>query len=153
MVPVAVLPLSGRASISCTIGNGAAYLKAATGCDGGALQRCVTFFNMVCSWPCPPRPFCLSHVALRCMNCCYLQALRCSKQRRLCPASRKLALPGRQEAGAAFVTLHARTKVQTYDGRADWALIGRAVQLLRIPVSGSCIWYFKLVFSDPNLSC
>ncbi|KAJ9534168.1 hypothetical protein QJQ45_002169 [Haematococcus lacustris] len=42
-----------------------------------------------------------------------------------------------QEAGAAFITLHARTKVQKYEGRADWALIARARQLLHIPVIGN----------------
>ncbi|KAL6746821.1 dihydrouridine synthase-domain-containing protein [Haematococcus lacustris] len=42
-----------------------------------------------------------------------------------------------QEAGAAFITLHARTKVQKYEGRADWALIARARQLLHIPVVGN----------------
>ncbi|GFH30602.1 uncharacterized protein HaLaN_29486 [Haematococcus lacustris] len=41
------------------------------------------------------------------------------------------------EAGAAFITLHARTKVQKYEGRADWALIARARQLLHIPVVGN----------------
>lgn len=42
-----------------------------------------------------------------------------------------------QEAGAAFVTLHARTRRQTYEGRADWSLVRRARQLLRIPVIGN----------------
>lgn len=41
-----------------------------------------------------------------------------------------------QEAGAAFITIHPRTKRQTYEGRADWGLIARARQLLRIPVVG-----------------
>ncbi|GAX74575.1 hypothetical protein CEUSTIGMA_g2024.t1 [Chlamydomonas eustigma] len=42
-----------------------------------------------------------------------------------------------QEGGAAFVTIHPRTKVQTYDGRADWTLTARAKQLLEIPVVGN----------------
>ena len=43
-----------------------------------------------------------------------------------------------QEAGASFVTVHPRTKVQTYDGRADWSLVARASQLLNIPVVRVC---------------
>lgn len=39
-----------------------------------------------------------------------------------------------QEAGAAFVTLHPRTKQQGYGGRADWSLIALAKQVLSIPV-------------------
>uniref|UniRef100_A0A7S3QLV4 tRNA-dihydrouridine(47) synthase [NAD(P)(+)] n=1 Tax=Dunaliella tertiolecta TaxID=3047 RepID=A0A7S3QLV4_DUNTE len=42
-----------------------------------------------------------------------------------------------QEAGASFVTIHPRTKRQKYDGRAAWALIARARQLLHIPVVGN----------------
>jgi len=42
-----------------------------------------------------------------------------------------------QQGGAAFVTIHPRTKVQTYDGRADWSLTARARQLLDIPVVGN----------------
>jgi tRNA-dihydrouridine synthase len=42
-----------------------------------------------------------------------------------------------QEAGAAFVTIHPRTKRQKYEGRADWSLITRARQLLRVPVVGA----------------
>jgi tRNA-dihydrouridine synthase C len=39
-----------------------------------------------------------------------------------------------QAAGAAFVTVHGRTRVQGYDGRADWALIARAKEVISIPV-------------------
>jgi Dihydrouridine synthase (Dus) len=39
-----------------------------------------------------------------------------------------------QEGGAAFVTLHPRTKVQSYTGRADWDHIASAKALLSIPV-------------------
>ncbi|KAL6754691.1 hypothetical protein V8C86DRAFT_3138515 [Haematococcus lacustris] len=46
------------------------------------------------------------------------------------------------EAGAAFITMHARTKVQKYEGRADRALIARARQLLHIPVA----WIDLLLF-------
>ncbi|WIA38597.1 hypothetical protein OEZ86_001907 [Tetradesmus obliquus] len=42
-----------------------------------------------------------------------------------------------QEAGAHFVTVHPRTKSQSYNGRADWALIAEAKQLLSIPVIGN----------------
>lgn len=41
-----------------------------------------------------------------------------------------------QEAGAAFVTLHPRTKQQAYSGRADWSLIAAAKEALDIPVVG-----------------
>lgn len=34
------------------------------------------------------------------------------------------------------MTVHPRTKVQTYDGRADWSLVARARELLDIPVVG-----------------
>ncbi|KAG2492460.1 hypothetical protein HYH03_009401 [Edaphochlamys debaryana] len=42
-----------------------------------------------------------------------------------------------QEGGAAFITLHPRTRRQAYAGAADWALTRRAVELLRIPVVGN----------------
>lgn len=42
-----------------------------------------------------------------------------------------------QEGGAAFVTVHPRTKQQGYEGRASWSLIARAKQLLQIPVVGN----------------
>lgn len=42
-----------------------------------------------------------------------------------------------QEAGASFVTIHPRTKRQTYDGRADWSLVAVARQTLKIPVIGN----------------
>ncbi|HOX42671.1 MAG TPA: tRNA dihydrouridine synthase DusB [Myxococcota bacterium] len=42
-----------------------------------------------------------------------------------------------QDAGADAVALHARTRAQGYAGRADWALIGRLVARLRIPVLGN----------------
>lgn len=48
-----------------------------------------------------------------------------------------------QEAGAAFVTVHPRTKRQSYNGRADWSLIRRAKQLLSIPVVS---WHVLLSF-------
>lgn len=45
-----------------------------------------------------------------------------------------------QEAGAAFVTLHPRTKQQAYNGRADWSLIALAKELLHIPVVRFAVW-------------
>eukprot|EP00775_Hariotina_reticulata_P008789 gene8789-8967_t len=42
-----------------------------------------------------------------------------------------------QEGGAAFVTIHPRTKAQSYSGAADWSLIAQAKQLLDIPVVGN----------------
>lgn len=41
------------------------------------------------------------------------------------------------DAGAALVTLHARTKVQAYAGKADWSHIRRLVRELEVPVIGS----------------
>jgi hypothetical protein len=47
-----------------------------------------------------------------------------------------------QAGGAAFVTLHPRTKRQAYTGGADWELIACAKALLDVPVvcgrGGSC---------------
>lgn len=41
------------------------------------------------------------------------------------------------DAGAAAVTLHARTKTQGYAGTADWRAIERLVRALDVPVFGS----------------
>ena len=43
------------------------------------------------------------------------------------------------EAGASAVTLHARTKAQGYEGKADWSLLQQLVQTLggKVPVFGS----------------
>jgi nifR3 family TIM-barrel protein len=40
-------------------------------------------------------------------------------------------------AGAAAVTLHARTRAQNYSGKADWAAIGDLARSLPVPVFGS----------------
>ncbi len=42
-----------------------------------------------------------------------------------------------QDAGAAWVALHARTAAQRYSGRADWEAIARLKQALDIPVLGN----------------
>jgi tRNA-dihydrouridine synthase B len=42
-----------------------------------------------------------------------------------------------QEAGAAAVTIHARTREQFYSGQADWELIRQVKELLTIPVIGN----------------
>ncbi len=42
-----------------------------------------------------------------------------------------------QEAGAAFITLHPRTKFDGYKPPADWSLIARAKKLLKIPLVGN----------------
>lgn len=39
-----------------------------------------------------------------------------------------------EAAGAALVTIHGRTKEQGYSGVADWEMIGRAKQQVKIPV-------------------
>lgn len=43
------------------------------------------------------------------------------------------------EAGAAAITLHARTRAQGYEGRADWQLLAELVRFIdgRVPVFGS----------------
>jgi nifR3 family TIM-barrel protein len=41
------------------------------------------------------------------------------------------------DAGAAWITVHPRTRVQMFTGRADWSLIGRVVGALAIPVIGN----------------
>lgn len=42
-----------------------------------------------------------------------------------------------QSAGAAWTTLHGRTVVQMYSGKADWSAIGKLVDHLDIPVIGN----------------
>jgi nifR3 family TIM-barrel protein len=42
-----------------------------------------------------------------------------------------------QDAGAAWVALHARTAEQLYSGQADWAAIARLKQSLDVPVLGN----------------
>lgn len=46
-----------------------------------------------------------------------------------------------EDAGAAAVTVHGRTAEQSYSGLADWALVSRIAESLRIPVfgSGDCV--------------
>src|SRR3954469_1124398 len=42
-----------------------------------------------------------------------------------------------QDAGAAWVALHARTAEQLYSGKADWAAIARLKEALEVPVLGN----------------
>ncbi|MEM7495621.1 MAG: tRNA dihydrouridine synthase DusB, partial [Myxococcota bacterium] len=42
-----------------------------------------------------------------------------------------------QQTGCQAVALHARTRAQGYSGTADWDLIGRVKQAVRIPVIGN----------------
>jgi nifR3 family TIM-barrel protein len=46
-----------------------------------------------------------------------------------------------EQAGAAAVAVHGRTAAQSYSGAADWDLVARIADLLRIPVfgSGDCV--------------
>ena len=41
-----------------------------------------------------------------------------------------------EDAGAAALAVHGRTAAQAYGGRADWDLIGRVAEAVRIPVFG-----------------
>lgn len=42
-----------------------------------------------------------------------------------------------EKAGAAMITLHARTRSQFYEGHADWAMIARLKERVSIPVVGN----------------
>ena len=42
-----------------------------------------------------------------------------------------------EEAGAAMITLHARTRSQFYEGHADWRMIARLKERVSIPVVGN----------------
>ncbi|MDF2576660.1 MAG: dusC [Chlamydiales bacterium] len=42
-----------------------------------------------------------------------------------------------QESGIAFLTIHARTRAQRYEGQANWDYIAEAKQLLSIPIIGN----------------
>lgn len=42
-----------------------------------------------------------------------------------------------EDAGASWITVHARTRAQQYRGQADWNLIGQVVQAVSIPVIGN----------------
>jgi tRNA-dihydrouridine synthase B len=42
-----------------------------------------------------------------------------------------------EDCGAEGITLHPRTKVQGYGGRADWDLIGKVKKAVRVPVIGN----------------
>ena len=41
------------------------------------------------------------------------------------------------DAGAAAITVHARTRAQGYSGRADWPLIAQVVKAVSVPVIGN----------------
>ena len=42
--------------------------------------------------------------------------------------------PRLEEAGADAITIHGRTKTQAYTGVANWKMIGRVKEVLKIPV-------------------
>src|SRR6186997_1923725 len=46
-----------------------------------------------------------------------------------------------EDAGAAAITVHGRTAAQSYTGQADWDLVGRVAESVKIPVigSGDCV--------------
>jgi nifR3 family TIM-barrel protein len=49
-----------------------------------------------------------------------------------CEFARRMA-----DAGAAAITVHARTRAQGYSGRADWPLIAQVVKAVSVPVIGN----------------
>ena len=63
-----------------------------------------------------------------CGLCCMFEC--CS----ITPGPKPCAASAPQAGGAAFVTVHPRTKRQGYAGGADWGLVARAKQLLDVPV-------------------
>jgi hypothetical protein len=67
------------------------------------------------------------------------------------------ALLAAQAGGAAFVTLHPRTKRQAYAGGADWSLVARAKALLDIPVVGCYLerasWALGRVVQEVPCAC
>lgn len=42
-----------------------------------------------------------------------------------------------EEAGAAMITVHGRTREDFYQGKADWTMISKVVQAVKIPVIGN----------------
>lgn len=42
-----------------------------------------------------------------------------------------------EQSGAAFITIHGRTRMQMYSGTADWDVIAEAVRAVSIPVVGN----------------
>lgn len=53
-----------------------------------------------------------------------------------------------ESAGAAFVTVHPRTRAQGYSGKANWEIIKEVCQAVQIPVvaSGDCLTYFDFKY-------
>lgn len=49
------------------------------------------------------------------------------------PDEFKTFIPVIEEAGADLITMHGRTKAQGYSGKSDWARIGEAKKIARVP--------------------
>lgn len=50
------------------------------------------------------------------------------------PDDFKKFIPVIEEAGANLITIHGRTKAQGYSGKSDWARIGEAKKIARVPL-------------------
>ncbi len=50
------------------------------------------------------------------------------------PDEFKKFIPVIEDAGANLITIHGRTKAQSYSGKSDWARIGEAKKIARVPV-------------------
>jgi nifR3 family TIM-barrel protein len=58
-----------------------------------------------------------------------------------------------QEAGVAALTVHGRTRAQFYSGKADWAIIARVKEIVRVPVIGNGdVWRAEDVLSMLDLT-